>query len=255
MTANHDNATIATLAQADLLLWLAAWLRPPGATRDAVPPAHELTALLAAAGLRETPQLAQCITDLREAIDATDVDAQRHEHHRLFDAGIACPVNETAYVRRDKGAILGDVAGFYNAFGFTTREDVGDKPDHLACELEFTAMLLILLAQAQQAGETDKAETTRKALASFAGDHVDAWLGLFCTQLRETTRLWLHAALASAIETTWHALVERHGLPRAEGVVAGPPRDEPESPYACGMAEAEAGVAGVEVRVGGKAMP
>ena len=257
MIATQDTDTIAHLAQADLLLWLASWLRPPGAARDALPSTHELFALLAAAGLRETPQLAERVTALHEAIAATDVDAQRHEHHRLFDAGIACPINETAYVRRDKGAILGDVAGFYNAFGFTTREGVGDKPDHLACQLEYVAMLLMLIAQAQQAGEPDNAELTRKALASFAGDHVDAWVGLFCARLRDTTRLRLHAALADAIETTWHALVERHGLPRAEGVAAGAPREEPETPYACGMADAE-GVAGsgdVEVRVGGQPVP
>ncbi|MEX1015964.1 MAG: molecular chaperone TorD family protein [Phycisphaeraceae bacterium] len=259
----HTNATrapesdvTACLAQADLMLWLAGWLRPSMAQPDGRPTRGELQALIDATGLAE-PHLFEHVATLHESGQATSSADYRHEHHRLFDAGIACPINESAYVRRDKGAIIGDVCGFYRAFGFQPAAESGDKPDHLACELEFVAMLLLLRAHAQQAGVSEQAQLTEQALADFASDHLDAWLLSFCSRLEATTRLPACTALAQALPVIWQAMSSHHGLLRAEGIDVSEPGVEPESPYSCGMLPASEMVtpATVELRVDGQPQP
>ena len=64
----------------------------------------------------------------RRPSTATPVDDWIAEHNRLFEGGVTCPPNETAYVRRDKGVILADINGFYRAFGFEPAEDAARNP-------------------------------------------------------------------------------------------------------------------------------
>ncbi|MCU0233243.1 MAG: molecular chaperone TorD family protein [Thermoanaerobaculales bacterium] len=139
------------LARADLLLLLASWLRlaPAAETRPASP--AELEELAAACGLGS--ELAPELTGLAAARRASSSADWSAECTGLFEGGCPCAVNETAYVRRDKGAILADLAGFYRAFGFAPAADVGEKPDHIVSELQFTALLLVMLARARDADD------------------------------------------------------------------------------------------------------
>jgi len=218
------------LAHADLLLWLARWLQPPAADPPPLLMAADQDSLLSAAGFRD-----HC-RDLRQAIElieserrSTPPNAWAGEHNRLFEAGILCPINEAAYLRRDKGAILADINGFYCAFGFEPTPGRGERADHLACELEFAAMLLVMMAQARRQRRPLERITTGKALHAFAADHLDAWLGLFCANLQNTTRLPLYQHLADLLNTAWEAIVAADDLPRASATEASIPTlsDEP----------------------------
>ena len=150
----------------------------------------------------------------------------------LFDGSIICPINEAAYIRRDKGAIIGDVCGFYRAFGWSAVERSGERPDHLLVELEFAAMLLVMSARAES---REQGELTEAALAEFTRQHLSDWLLVFCEQLKLSTTHPLFDEASNLLAAVWPALVEWHGwivdpVPASTAGIC----SEPENPYECG---------------------
>ena len=217
------------LARADLLLLAARIMSAPGgrASRRPWPTAEALAGLAHHAG-PDDPELTESITRCVEQVRVTDGIQWAGEHTRLFDGA-------------DKGVIIADLCGFYRAFGFEPAGTSGEKPDHLLCELEFTAMLLVMLAQAEATGEAEAADITRQALRSFLLEHLGEWIGLFCDRLVSTARLPLHESATRLLRSTWDTLAAALMLPTLETLetLAAPlAADEvPEgSPYECGMA-------------------
>jgi TorA maturation chaperone TorD len=191
------------LSHADLLLLIADLLREP--TEEL--PWHQLPQLLAIA-VTDAPGLREAWEQLRAQAEATDPQVWSVEHHRLFEGAMACPANQTAYVRRDKGVVIGDLCGFYSAFHLAPTPQSGEKPDHLVTQLEFLSLLLVMTV-----GEVE-AEARRiaaDAARSFADDHMAPWLGMFSSHLRRTTALPLYHALAEVIDRTWVAFWPAYG--------------------------------------------
>ena len=123
---------VAMLAQADLFLLLAEMLGPPAswtAEREVLP--GDATALAEQAGLSDVTPLMDAIAEW----NSVDPESAATEHCRLFDGPLTSPPNETIYVRRDKGAVLSDIAGFYRAFQFDLSGEFGEKHDHILAEL------------------------------------------------------------------------------------------------------------------------
>ncbi|MCZ7582039.1 MAG: molecular chaperone TorD family protein [Deltaproteobacteria bacterium] len=116
---------------------------------------------------------------LENVADAYDEKECTAEHNRLFLGNVICPINEAGYIRRDKGAILADAAGFYRAFGFSLPDDAGERVDHLVGELEFLALLRVMSANARIAGHADEARVADEAASDFVADHLGEWLPLF----------------------------------------------------------------------------
>lgn len=192
----------------------------------------ELAELAAACGLGGA--LAPLLVQAAAARGKSSSDDWRAEATRLFEGGCLCPVNETAYVRRDKGAILADLAGFARAFGFAPAEGVGEKHDHVVSELQLAALLLVMLARARDAGDDAAAEVTEAALRSFADDHLSAWVVLFCERLAATAVQPALAVLAPLLAGAWRELAAAHGLEIAEAAGDAAPGDDPAaSPYEC----------------------
>jgi len=168
-------------------------------------------------------------------------DVRRAEWNRLFEGAVHCPINETAYVRRDKGGIIGDICGFYRAFGFEPDSASGEKADHLVTELQFVAILLVMLASAEAGRRTDEASITAAALRAFLADHTGEWIRLFSARLRSCSRPDLYGRAASLLEAWWSAMAGRFDLRPFErlddtlGDVADGPDD---TPYECDMADA-----------------
>ncbi|MEX0777741.1 MAG: molecular chaperone TorD family protein [Phycisphaeraceae bacterium] len=199
---------VQTLAHADLLMLLADLLRRPAMDW----PGQQLPALLDAAGVGPTQEPAPAWRRLQQQIQETDPDVWSFEHHRLFEGAMACPPCQTAYVRRDKGAILGDLCGFYQAFHLAPPADSGEKPDHIVTQLEFLSLLLVMGASSTAAGPGADApqQVVTDATRAFADDHMAPWLGLFAAQLRRATPLPLYDAVAEVIERTWSLLAQHH---------------------------------------------
>jgi TorA maturation chaperone TorD len=234
---------VALTAQADLLLAASRLFGLPGAEllREVETLGPSLDDLLSAAAGSQGEGLSKAALGLRGAAGAPDLSALQEEHSRLFDTALACPINETAFVRRDKGAILGDVAGFYRAFGFALADGAGEKVDHLACELEFFALLLVMRAQAEEQGNREAADVTRGAIESFAFDHLGEWLPLFCTRLQDTATHPFYRHAAAFLEAVWQLVAGANSLPLPAPEDGREPLFEADTPYECGMAETDSG--------------
>lgn len=248
---NATATPVQLLAQSDLLLLLIEPLDPRSDRALQPPPTRrELDDLLANAGLPLDGPASAATRRLVEAIIATPRQDLVDEYHRLFEGAVLCSINETAYIRRDKGVILADICGFYQAFGVSVRQESGEKADHFTGEAEFIAMLLVMLSAARLAGDVSREEVTSKAIRDFVDDHWGQWLLSMCERLRATAALELYAALADAIEEVWKALAGLHGLPTPAPADGEPPAVDTGSPYECSLAPAST----VDVTLDGEAV-
>lgn len=245
-----NETSVVLAARADLLLLTASMLRAPlpvsaEAHRlqrhgDQHKPAwtgwpqEELSDLLRACQL--PPPLAgeisldSALSEVFLQARAIPLDSWSDEYWRLFDAALACPINEAAYIRRDKGAIIGDLAGFYRAFGWQPAVGTGERPDHLLAQLEFTSALL---AMAAGADSEEPREICLKAATQFAQTHLQDWLPSFCFQLCEATTIPFFGAVGQWLLFAWQAVsrAQNWASPEPEPRLA-PVRDQ-ENPYEC----------------------
>ncbi len=187
------------------------------------------------AALAQSDRLLECVQLLSPDEDGRE-DA-RAERTRLFEIPGVCPPYEAAWVRRDKGAILGDIAGFYKAFGFLATPEHGVRPDHLAAELEFLAVLRVMEAQAVQRNDDRAADIALEAYVNFLGDHVADWIGPFCAHLKSCTLLDELHRCVDLVEQLWNIDAARYGLaPFDQLGLETMPEDfnaSGESPYEC----------------------
>ncbi len=218
------------VALADVLLVLVR------AFRSGVPPApgvnrEDIDELVERAGL--APAVAETVRVAVGACSPETIDGRARECARLFDGAAVCPPNETAWIRRDKGHMLADIAGFYRAFGFRVALESGEKADHVVAEVQFIAVLLVFLARAIEAAEDDRREITLDALTAFAEDHLGPWIGPFCARVLETTsEPGLRAIAAALPEVLGHAL-DRAGVRATVPEAAVEPGPEDGTPYEC----------------------
>lgn len=137
-------------------------------------------------------------------------EARAREHRTIFGHTVAhgCPPYETEYGQRHlfgQSQELGDIRGFYEAFGVQPRPG-GERPDHLACELEFLALLAIKEATALAVGEHERVEVCRDAAALFIGEHPGRWVPALAARIAARAPDSGYAAAA----TIAAALVEEH---------------------------------------------
>lgn len=232
------------LARADLLLLMGDALAPPTeqAVANLLGARSEFGALLKLADTLDDELVAH-VVDLFgvwcDELERLGLEGWRLEHNRLFECNVSCPINEASYIRRDKGAILGDVAAFYRAFGFNLREGTGERVDNMACELQFAALLLVMVEQARASGHTENAEIAADALQSFVADHLAEWLLAFCGQLVVSTQRPQYLALSGLLEVMGLMLLRSVGVqPALLGQTVGV-EPNPGTPYECGMAADE----------------
>ena len=108
----------------------------------------------------------------------------------------------------------------------------GERPDHLLAELQFVAMLMVMLARTDDA---DQRQVTRAALREFTHQHANDWVVVFCQQLRQATAVDYFVQVSQLLEDLWTRLVAAHDWP------VDPPRgpvpgviEEGDGPYECG---------------------
>lgn len=237
---------LALAAQADLVLISVEMLRPPnGAGRAKTPPWHESTpefytgllatalgGLVVAAEAKGPTPLHGVLLEVLQLARQLDLESWINEYSRLFEGSQACSLNQASYIRRDKGAILGDVCGFYAAFGWRGIGHRGERPDHLLCQLEFVGMLLAMAAQSKT---NEHRCIVEDALAKFARLHMHDWLPSACQHLIETSTLAYFGAVAQWLMLLWKQLTEYHDWPGDPvGDYLLPLAAEPDDPYECG---------------------
>jgi putative dimethyl sulfoxide reductase chaperone len=250
------------LARADLLLLISDLFSPPSEGDEHRPllPSIQQTHELVSTALPDDPQILDLMLIVLKTAGVHSRQAWSDEYHRLFEGPLLCPINETAYVRRDKGAILGDICGFYKAFGFAAASDAGapgEKPDHLRSELEFMAVLLLMFGRCAEDAGSDAHAVTRAALSDFAAEHLGEWLPSFCMRLQNVANSLYFTQLAEVLYQVWNAIGKAMGWALAtNSPVLAPLGDVEDSPMDCGVDQGSQTQPGLcELTVGGQSGP
>jgi TorA maturation chaperone TorD len=133
-----------------------------------------------------------------EALDFTSLKSflQNHlqdfcdEYDRVFGLLLSkeCPPYETQYCPQTFSVFrshqLGDIAGYYRAFGLEPSRESPERHDHISLELEFMAWLNTKMLYAMEQGDTDNENLCRDAQMSFLDEHLAWWTTAFALALR-----------------------------------------------------------------------
>ncbi|HEY7534241.1 MAG TPA: molecular chaperone TorD family protein [Nitrospiraceae bacterium] len=110
------------------------------------------------------------------------------EHRRVFSNVITldCPPYETLFGNDHVFAqshVMGDIAGFYKAFGVELSKDIHERLDHLSVEFEFMHFLAYKESYSRCHDGTDKTQIVVDAQKKFVKNHIGRWVPLFCRML------------------------------------------------------------------------
>lgn len=110
------------------------------------------------------------------------------EHRRVFSNTITldCPPYETLFGNDHVFAqahVMGDIAGFYKAFGVELSRDIHERLDHLSVELEFMHFVAYKESYARCHDGADKTQIVVDAQKKFVKDHIGRWVPLFARML------------------------------------------------------------------------
>jgi TorA maturation chaperone TorD len=195
------------LARATLYRALALGFRPPAAETLGLLLSKEGAAVLAdaAALLDPNREWNLAVACSRLAVHnpertAGSLHTLTAAHRRLFGhtARGAVPPYETEYGSEalfQQPQELGDLMGFYAAFGLTTNPAEHERPDHISCECEFLSFLSLKEAYAIEHRDGSMLEETRKAARLFLRDHPGRFLPAFAKGLAREGRDGFYAAL------------------------------------------------------------
>ncbi len=125
----------------------------------------------------------------------------RDEHRRVFSNVIAldCPPYETLFGNDHvfgQSYVMGDIAGFYSAFGLQLSPDIHERLDHLSVELEFMHYLSYKESYAILHDGAEKLKTVVEAEKKFVKDHIGRWVPLFSGMLKRKADYGFYKILA-----------------------------------------------------------
>lgn len=237
--------TQSDLALCRSALWeaLALGFRPPTAetvTRLVSP--EGAAALADAAAVLDADGGTDLAARARGLARPQEVDRQvslENSFRRLFGhtARGAVPPYETEYGEDSlflPAQEMGDLAGFYRAFGLGRRPDARERIDHIGCECEF---LLVLARKESYALERDDPvmlEETRRATRLFLRDHLGRWGPAFGLKLGREDRDGFYGALGDLCQAFVGQECARVGVPVGPDLLRLRSVREAEAPMACG---------------------
>ncbi len=110
------------------------------------------------------------------------------EHRRVFSNVITldCPPYETLFGNDHVFAqshVMGDISGFYKAFGVELSKDIHERLDHLSVEFEFMHFLSYKESYALCHDGPEKTQIVIDAQKKFVKNHIGRWVPLFCRML------------------------------------------------------------------------
>ncbi len=123
------------------------------------------------------------------------------EHRRVFSNVITldCPPYETLFGNDHVFAqshVMGDISGFYKAFGVELSKDIHERLDHLSVEFEFMHFLAYKESYSRCHDGADKTQIVVDAQKKFVKNHIGRWVPLFCRMLakKADSGLFKHVA-------------------------------------------------------------
>ena len=129
---------------------------------------------------------------------------------------------------------MGDLMGFYSAFGLTLNASEHERPDHIGCECEFASFLALKEAYALEHAEPVILEETRKATRLFLRDHLGRFAPAFTRKLAQEAGANFYGALADLCYRLVTLDCARFGVPSGPQSLSLRPAADDRVPMACG---------------------
>lgn len=155
--------------------------------------------------------------------------------------GAVCPY-ESEYGNREliqQAHELADLVGFYEAFGLEPATHHRERPDHVACELEFLDFLLRKDAWALQAGDGAMHEITRQATAKFLRRHLGRFGRTFAVSLQDADPQGYYGRIGILCERFLGVACRSFEVPLGPATLELNTRRDAEVPMACGSSADE----------------
>lgn len=167
------------------------------------------------AGLRS---VRRATNQLRAALGRRSSADLLRRHRALLPPveSLDLPAYESAYCGSDifrQAQVMADIAGFYRAHGLVVGGSRRERPDHVAVELEFMALLTAKEADALRHLGPDQVAMCREAQALFLGEHLGRWAPLFARRLAERADGGPYLSVAELLTDWIAAELEEHGVP------------------------------------------
>ena len=160
-------------------------------------------------------------------------------HRALFGhtASAAVPPYETEYGNEalfQQPQELGDLMGFYNAFGLTLNCAAHERLDHISCECEFLSFLALKEAYVLEQGDKETRGEINKAQRLFLKDHLGRFLPTFTQKLSDADPSGFYAELAQLCLSFTTQESARFSIPLGGANLTLRPADDDRVPMACG---------------------
>ena len=163
---------------------------------------HEKDLMLCYEGIDDGAELKRCLKEAQELFRGTTIETLQRVYQSIVGHTMSkeCPLYETQY-----GAAhvyqqvheLGDIQGFYKAFGLDISEVEKERCDHVSVELEFMHFLLYKQAYALENHGDEKAQICVDAQKKFLKEHIGKWVPLFAVLFGRKAGEGFYCALAA----------------------------------------------------------
>lgn len=143
-----------------------------------------------------------------------DAQALEPEYTELFLTRMFCPPTETIYGKSSFNTpnILGDISGYYKAFGFTLSDTAHVPHDHIGVELEFMSFLELKIAYALEQENEENLDICNTAKRRFLAEHIGRWTWLFGVNLTDRSKEEYFKSLGQLISKFFDAELEFNGI-------------------------------------------
>ncbi len=244
MTATVGEIDLA-LSRATLYSALALGFRPPEDDTIARLGSRNGAATLAAAAHyldRGDSGLAAACLRLADHASRPRLD---ESHARLFGhtARGAVPPYETEYGSEalfQQPQDMGDLMGFYRAFGLAMKANERERPDHVSSECEFFSFLALKEVYALEHDDGGMLEETRNAERLFLRDHLGRFLPAFAKKLTREDGDGFYGSLGAIAGRLMTLESSRFGVVLGPENLSLRPADDGGVPMACGSGDCSA---------------
>lgn len=177
---------------------------------------------------------------VRQLGQCSELEALEKAHHYLFGftAHPKVPPYETEYGEEtlfQQPQELGDLAGFYSAFGL--KVNTFERVDHLSCECEFLAFLTRKEAYALEQNDPEMLEATRRAQRLFIKDHLGRFVPAFVKMLRRENLDGFYGRLGNLCHEFARLECARFNIPLGSELMRLRPIEWMEEAFTCGSGE------------------
>lgn len=177
---------------------------------------------------------------VRQLRQCAELEALEKSYHHLFGftAHPQVPPYETEYGEEalfQQPQELGDIAGFYSAFGL--KVNAFERVDHVSCECEFLCFLNRKEAHALEADDDAMLEETRRAQRLFLKDHFGRFVPAFTKLLRREASESFYAALGDLCHDFARLECNRLNVPLGSELLRLRPTDLVDEGFNCGSGD------------------